>query len=72
MGPLIEVYHDFTHSFESEKRGQDFKATEYADDAGVSMRQARRDLSEMEDLGLIERYGKGRATAYRRVESGHE
>lgn len=46
----------------------DFKTAIYIRDAGVSDRQARRDLSEMEKLGFIKRYGKGPATVYRKVE----
>jgi ATP-dependent DNA helicase RecG len=54
------------------KQGADFKADDYAEAAGVSIRQARRDLSELEELGLVERLGKGPATAYRRTRGvGH-
>jgi Fic family protein len=44
-----------------------FKADDYAKPVGVSVRQARRDLGELEDLGLLERIGKGPATIYRRT-----
>jgi len=44
-----------------------FKVDDYAGSAGVSGRQARRDLAELEGLGLLERSGKGRATLYRRT-----
>lgn len=47
-----------------------FKADDYAKAASVSARQARRDLAELEDLGLLERIGKGPATLYRRSEQG--
>jgi ATP-dependent DNA helicase RecG len=35
---------------------------------GVTDRQARRDLSELEELGLLEKYGKGPATVYQKTE----
>lgn len=50
------------------KKGRDFKVDDYAEAAGVSVRQARRDLGELEDLGMVERRGKGRATVYRRAQ----
>jgi len=34
---------------------------------GVSERQARRDLSELVDVGILAQIGAGRATAYRRI-----
>jgi predicted DNA-binding transcriptional regulator YafY len=42
-----------------------FKADDYAKAVGVSVRHARRDLMEMEELGLLLRTGKGPATIYR-------
>jgi ATP-dependent DNA helicase RecG len=47
--------------------GHNFKVDDYATDASVSVRQARRDLAELAELGLLERVGKGRATFYRRI-----
>ena len=47
--------------------GRELKAGEYALAAGVSGRQARRDLAELEEWGLLERRGKGPATLYRRT-----
>jgi len=44
-----------------------FKAGDYAAATGVSDRQARRDLADLEEQGVIERHGKGKATVYRRV-----
>ncbi|MCD6589474.1 MAG: putative DNA binding domain-containing protein [Candidatus Fermentibacteraceae bacterium] len=52
------------------KRGEEFKTADYATAAGVSQRQARRDLAELEDRGIIERLGKGRATLYLRSQGG--
>jgi ATP-dependent DNA helicase RecG len=45
--------------------GQNFKAADYANSVAVSLRQTRRDLVELEELGLLERSGKGPATFYR-------
>jgi len=45
--------------------GQSFKAADYAQSVAVSLRQTRRDLAELEELGLLERSGKGPATFYR-------
>ena len=36
--------------------------------AGISERQARRDLGELEDAGFLERVGAGPTTAYERTE----
>jgi ATP-dependent DNA helicase RecG len=47
------------------KSGSDFVLHDYARSAKVSERQARRDLQELERLGLIERHGRGPATSYR-------
>lgn len=46
-------------------RASDY-ATQYAQ--GVTERQARRDLSDLEGAGLLEREGAARSTAYRRTE----
>ena len=53
------------------KPGTDFKAEEYAEAAGVSIRQARRDLGDLEAVGRIQRFGRGPATVYRRTGGGH-
>jgi ATP-dependent DNA helicase RecG len=47
--------------------GAEFKVADYATAAGISERQARRDLADLEKLGLVERTGKGPATSYRRT-----
>ncbi|MCK5134095.1 MAG: DeoR family transcriptional regulator [Candidatus Sabulitectum sp.] len=52
------------------KREEEFKTADYATVTGVSQRQARRDLAELEDRGIVERHGKGRATLYRRSQGG--
>ncbi len=44
-----------------------FKMGDYAEATGVSERQARRELADLEAAGLVERRGKGRATSYRRT-----
>lgn len=50
--------------------GQEISTAEFLHrfGAGVTDRQARRDLSELEDLGLLEKYGRGPATVYQRTE----
>lgn len=45
---------------------REFKVSDYAAAVGVSDRQARRDIVDLEEKGVIERVGKGRATVYRR------
>ncbi len=42
--------------------GDTFKTADYAAAETISLRQARRELAELEDFGLIEKQGKGRAT----------
>lgn len=55
------------------KTGASFKTEDYSESAGVSLRQARRDLAGLEEIGKVERSGKGPATAYRVVKGGgHE
>lgn len=50
----------------------DFKLHDYARAARVSERQARRDLKEMEDAGVVVRHGRGPSTSYRlRAEKGN-
>ena len=51
----------------SAKPGTEFKVGDYANAAKISKRQARRDLAELENLGLVKRHGKGPATSYRRT-----
>lgn len=46
----------------------EFKTADYAEFVGLGERHARRDLTEMEELGVIKRHGKGPATVYRRVQ----
>ena len=50
---------------EQHKAGYKFNLRTYARFADVSERQARRDLQELERLGLVQRVGKGPATTYR-------
>jgi ATP-dependent DNA helicase RecG len=58
---------------ESLTEGESFKTTEYAEAVDVSSRQARRDLAELEELGIVERSGKGPATVYRQKRKpGHK
>jgi DeoR/GlpR family transcriptional regulator of sugar metabolism len=47
------------------KTGQAFKVADYSASAKVSERQARRDLTDLEKLGLLERQGAGPSTVYR-------
>lgn len=53
------------------QKGQSFKAAEYADAVGVSLRQARRDLGELTDAGLLARRGEGPATVYQSTGGSH-
>ncbi|MDA3926465.1 MAG: putative DNA binding domain-containing protein [Kiritimatiellae bacterium] len=55
---------DFIDGF---KTGSEFKTSDYTQFTEVSERQARRDLADMENQGIIERYGKGPATVYRKT-----
>lgn len=50
--------------------GQQTSVSEFIERLGEGLtdRQARRDLSELELIGLVERFGKGRATRYQRTE----
>ncbi len=48
--------------------GAEFRAADYFSATGMSERQGRRDLAELEKRGIIERHGKGRATVYRRTD----
>ena len=48
--------------------GSEFKTGDYLDAVKVSERQSRRDLTEMEAIGFVERLGKGPATHYRRTD----
>jgi ATP-dependent DNA helicase RecG len=51
--------------------GQTISLAEYVDqssDQRLSDRQARRDLKQLTQLGLLERYGAARATRYKRTE----
>ena len=62
VGQLTSRQQEFLKSLAP---GQSFKAADYAQLAAVSLRQARRDLTELQELGLLERSGKGPATFYR-------
>ena len=48
--------------------GHAYKLKDYTDATGVSPRQARRELAELQRFGLVKKQGKGRATAYVRTE----
>ncbi|HVC96950.1 MAG TPA: ATP-binding protein [Pirellulales bacterium] len=50
--------------------GAIFRAVDYAQATRVSERQARRELAQLEAFGLVERRGRGRATAYQRTARG--
>lgn len=54
------------------KPGQKIRPGEYQRQyaEGVTERQARRDLTELEDANLLERVGAGATTRYRRTERG--
>jgi len=43
--------------------------TEHFEDEELSVRQARRDISELVEIGAFEQIGLGRATVYERTES---
>ena len=47
-----------------------FRSADYAERAGVSVRTALGDLTELEAVGVVERVGTGRATRWRRVPRG--
>lgn len=47
------------------KAGQVFKVGDYSASTNVSERQARRDLTDLENHGLLERQGAGPSTVYR-------
>jgi len=47
--------------------GETFRTADYAAAETISSRQARRELAELEEFGLIEKQGKGRATVYLRT-----
>jgi DeoR/GlpR family transcriptional regulator of sugar metabolism len=51
----------------SVERGTEFKVKDFANATDVSERQARRELGTLQELGLVERHGKGPATTYRRT-----
>lgn len=48
--------------------GDSIRLSDYVQQTGMSERQARRDLSELESAGFLTRFGQARATAYRRTE----
>ena len=62
LAPVLSLRQEnFLHSL---MPGEKFKTANYCESAGVSERQARRDLAELEDLDLIERSGAGPSTIY--------
>jgi ATP-dependent DNA helicase RecG len=64
IGQLTSRQQEFIRSLAPQNS---FKADDYAKAVAVSIRQARRDLTELEELGMLERSGKGPATIYRRT-----
>lgn len=52
------------------KPGERITIRDYIDQCDVSERTARRDISELEAFGLLERYGAGPSTAYERTNIG--
>jgi ATP-dependent DNA helicase RecG len=52
----------------STRAGGDYKPSDYTRITGVSERQARRELSELQRFGLLKKRGKGPATVYVRTE----
>lgn len=48
--------------------GDSIRLSDYMQQTGMSERQARRDLSELESAGFLTRFGQARATAYQRTE----
>lgn len=60
--PVLSLRQEnFLHSL---MPGEKFRSGDYCERTGVSERQARRDLAELEDLDLIERTGAGPSTIY--------
>ena len=55
---------DFLHSL---RKDAEFKTTDYTEFTAISSRQARRDLAELEKLGILTRHGRGPSTRYRLV-----
>ncbi len=51
----------------STHEGESYKSSDYAKLVGVVERQARRELSELVDLGLVKRSGNGPSTVYIRT-----
>jgi predicted ArsR family transcriptional regulator len=58
---LLDRQSRFLHSLKSKAQ---FKISDYATSAGVSERQARRDLAALEKQGVLKREGSGPATCY--------
>lgn len=53
---------------DSAQPGRVYKTSDYAEMTGVVVRQAQRELSELLELGFLQRRGKGRATVYVRTD----
>lgn len=60
--PLNPRQEEFMKSLPS---GARFKAADYETATSVRARQARRDLAELERMGVLERLGSGPSTTYR-------
>ena len=70
VGDAGSLNHRQTTLLSAIKPGEEIRPVEYKQRfaEGVTERQARRDLKELEDANLLERVGAGAATRYRRTE----
>lgn len=68
--PTVEINLSERHrAFLSKTRsGNDYKPSDYTQITGISERQARRELGELQRFGLLKKQGKGPATVYIRTE----
>ena len=64
----IELSERHQQFLESTEPGHAYKVSDYTETTGVSERQARRELAELQRFGLVKKQGKGPATAYVRTE----
>lgn len=68
--PVVEIdLSERQRAFLSKTRpGEDYKPSDYTQITGISERQVRRELVELQQFGLMKKQGKGRATIYVRTE----
>lgn len=68
--PKVEIELTERHEqfLDSTTPGTAYKVSDYTELTGVSQRQARRELAELQQFGLVKKQGKGRATVYVRTE----